>query len=123
VVATKKYKRAFELIRLFNSDIQDFLFITLQILRFFYRRCITIENKIFCDDAVEGITNRLFESNNGKVFDLMLAILKIQEIAPVACLEERMGEFNNITLQELNVDLQIEKLKLGFSYRHERMVP
>lgn len=75
------------MIRLINNDIQDFLFITLQILRFFYRRCITIENKIFCDDAVEGITNRLFESNNGEVFNLMLQMLKIQEIEKVSILE------------------------------------
>jgi hypothetical protein len=33
-----------------------------------------------------------------------------------------MSEYSNITLQELNVDLQIEKLKLGFSQKQHSIL-
>ncbi len=98
VVANEGAQRAREILKLINQDVQEFLFMTLQVIRFFYRRCLLIDNKIFSDDVVEGITNRLFENNKGQLFDLMLATIKVVEQQQVNLLQRNMEAFCDVSL-------------------------
>ena len=45
--------------------------ITLAVLRYFYRRCIHLDNKTFIDAIVESVTHLLFTSNDNAVFLLL----------------------------------------------------
>lgn len=52
------------------TDIQDFVSIGINVIKFFYRRCTTIDNRIFIDAIIEAITHILFTSNNGQIYKL-----------------------------------------------------
>jgi hypothetical protein len=53
------------------SDIQDFVSVVINIIKFFYRRCTAIiESRIFIDAIIEAITYTLFTANEGNVYKL-----------------------------------------------------
>lgn len=49
--------------------------ITISVTRFFYRRCIMVDNKTFVDAVIEAITHILFCSNETQVYTLLEKIL------------------------------------------------
>jgi hypothetical protein len=87
--------------------------IALQVTRFFYRRCITISNPVFCDQAVEGLTKIFFEANCGLVFNMIVWLNKAQNAGKLTRLQNNMSKYSELKLKDLKVDLAFEEFKVG----------
>lgn len=61
------------------KDLQDFITIAIGIVRFFYRRCIPIDNKVFIDAVIESITYILFTTNDAAIYNLLMMLYKMQD--------------------------------------------
>ena len=61
-----------------NRDIQDCLAVSCSVLRFFYKRCIALNNQTFVNAIIEGITHIMFTANDGLVFDLIIDLYRFE---------------------------------------------
>jgi hypothetical protein len=61
-----------------NRDIQDCLSLTCSVLRFFYKRCIELNNQTYFHAIIEGITHIMFTANEGLVFNLMMELYRTE---------------------------------------------
>ena len=60
------------------KDMQDFIVIALGTVRYFYRRCTSIDTASLVEALIETITYILFEANDAAIYNLLLMLYKMQ---------------------------------------------
>jgi hypothetical protein len=68
------------------------------VLRFFYKRCIALDNQTFVNAIIEGITHIMFTANDGLVFNLIIGLYRFEHSKRIRVVQTNMKKYSQIKL-------------------------